>query len=100
MKIYLTIVWMAIVTYLPRWVPLTILSNKKLPVRLTLFLKYIPYAALGALIFPDILFSTNYLFSAIAGMAMACIGAYFGLNVVLVVLIGILAAYGVEILLI
>lgn len=54
--IYL-IVGMGIVTYLPRMMPATVLSRKKLPKLLIKFLSYIPAAVLSALFFPSVLLS-------------------------------------------
>ncbi|MGI6566811.1 MAG: AzlD domain-containing protein [Firmicutes bacterium] len=46
---------MAFVTYLPRTLPLLLGSEVRLPLWLERWLKLVPYAALGALIFPGIL---------------------------------------------
>lgn len=52
---WLMIGGMALVTYLPRLLPFLMVSGKKLPRKFELFLGYIPYAALGALIIPGFL---------------------------------------------
>ena len=90
---------MGLVTFLPRWIPMTVLSNKKLSPRIVKFLKYIPFAALGSLIFPDILYSTNDVSSATVGTIIAVLFASFKMNIVLVVVAAILGAYFFEILL-
>lgn len=73
--IYLLV--MAGVTYLIRLLPI-LLMKKKLKNRfLRSFLYYIPYAVLGAMTFPAILYSTNSLISAGAGVVVAIIVAYF-----------------------
>ncbi len=46
---------MALVTYIPRALPVFLIEKTKMNRRTELFLEYIPYAALGALIFPGIL---------------------------------------------
>jgi branched-subunit amino acid transport protein len=46
---------MGVVTYLPRTLPLLLGSEMRLPLWLERWLKLVPYAALGALIFPGIL---------------------------------------------
>ena len=43
---------MALVTYLPRMIPLTILDGKELPPIVSAVLRNIPYAVLGALDLP------------------------------------------------
>lgn len=55
MKIPLLIVGMALVTYLPRLLPALFLDRFEFPGWFKRWLKNIPYAALGALIFPGVL---------------------------------------------
>ncbi|MFS0575456.1 AzlD domain-containing protein [Sporosarcina sp. 179-K 3D1 HS] len=87
---------MALVTYIPRMIPLTWLDGKELPPLVTGVLRNIPYAVLGALIFPAILFvqEGNLLFGII-GAATAFLIAFIGGGVMSVVLgtIGVLAVY-------
>ncbi|WP_342512956.1 AzlD domain-containing protein [Sporosarcina sp. FSL K6-1522] len=87
---------MAIVTYLPRMVPLTFLDGKQLPPIVSGVLSNIPYAVLGALIFPAIFFvqEGNLLFGVI-GAGTAFLIAFLGGGVMPVVLgtIGVLAVY-------
>ena len=87
---------MALVTYLPRMIPLTILDGVELPPIVSAVLGNIPYAVLGALIFPAILFvqEGNILFGVI-GAGVAFLIAIIGGGVMPVVLgtIGVLAVY-------
>lgn len=92
------VVAMALVTYIPRVFPMIFLKDKKLPPFIESFLKLIPVAALGSLIFPQILYSTGNLSSAVVGCIVAAICAYFELNVIIVVLGGILGVFAFEIL--
>ena len=55
MKITLVILGMALVTYLPRLLPALVLDRIQFPAWFNRWLKSIPYAALGALIFPGVL---------------------------------------------
>jgi branched-subunit amino acid transport protein len=48
----LLVLGMGIVTYLPRWIPLVFLSNRRLPLFLRQWLDFIPAAVLSALILP------------------------------------------------
>lgn len=87
---------MALATYIPRMIPLTFLEGKELPPVVSGVLRNIPYAVLGALIFPAVLFvqEGNFLFGVIgAGVAFAI--ALLGGGVMSVVLgtIGVLAVY-------
>ncbi|WP_408956444.1 AzlD domain-containing protein [Natroniella sp. ANB-PHB2] len=84
---------MAVVTYLPRALPMALLKELDLPPFLNRFLKFIPYAALGALIFPGILYSTGSSLSAILGGLVAVILALVAPHLLLVVIGGIIGAF-------
>lgn len=98
-KIILMIFGMGLVTYIPRALPLVALSGMKLPPLAKRFLENIPYAALGALIFPGILSSTGDLRLSIIGGICALIMAYWELNLVLVVAGSIGVVYLVQVVL-
>ncbi|MCW1926702.1 AzlD domain-containing protein [Bhargavaea beijingensis] len=87
---------MAVVTYLPRAIPLTFLEGKELPPAISGVLRNIPFAVLGALIFPAILYAQpeDLLFGVI-GFASAALIAWLGGGVMGTVLgtIVILAVY-------
>jgi branched-subunit amino acid transport protein len=85
-KIYLIVIGMALVTYLPRVLPIIFLQNLKLPKKLQRFLSFIPYTILGALIFPGILSSTGNTLSALIGSFTAIILAWNGLNILFIVI--------------
>lgn len=75
---------MAGVTYLIRVLPF-VLVNKKIENRfLNSFLYYIPYTVLAAMTFPAILYGTNHMISAIAGLAAAVFIAYRGKGLLIV----------------
>jgi len=48
---------MGLVTYLPRWMPLFVLSQRTMPGWLVEWLDLIPVAILSALVFPEVLTS-------------------------------------------
>lgn len=89
---------MAIVTYIPRAFPLTFLEGRELPPMVSGVLRNIPFAVLGALIFPAILFvqEGNILFGLIGAIAAFAI-AFAGANVIVVVMgsIAVLAIYSI-----
>ena len=94
--IIITIVGMAVVTYLPRMIPFIMFRGKELPLFLQGVLKNVPYAALGALIFPAVfLIQEGEIMFGVVGMAAAFLIAFLGANVIVVVLgsIAILSAY-------
>jgi Predicted membrane protein len=53
-EIWLTIVFMGLVTYLPRLLPMAFLSQVVMPRWLEVWLKYVPTSIFGALIFSEI----------------------------------------------
>lgn len=57
-KIFLLILGMAIVTYIPRAIPAIFVGRLKFPPKVEKFLKLIPYTAMAALIFPGV-FTTD-----------------------------------------
>ncbi len=68
---------MALVTYLVRAIPL-VLIKKKIENRFFLsFLHYMPYAVLSVMTIPAVFFATDHIASAIAGVCIALILAYF-----------------------
>ena len=76
-QLLLYIAVMVGVTYLIRMLPLAIFKTKINSRFLRSFLFYVPYAVLGAMTFPAILFSTSTLPSAIVGFAVALVLAFF-----------------------
>jgi branched-subunit amino acid transport protein len=53
--IFLTILGMALVTYLPRLLPVYFLSSTSLPPLVVTWLRYVPVAVLAAMLFPSLL---------------------------------------------
>ena len=77
---------MALVTYLIRMLPLTAFRR---PIRsrfVQSFLTYIPFAVLGAMTFPEVLYSTGDLRTAAAGVAVAVVLAWRGKGLLTVAL--------------
>lgn len=69
---------MAGVTYLVRMLPLTVF-RKEIKSRFVMsFLHYVPYAVLGAMTIPDVLYSTGNVGTALAGFAVAVVLAWRG----------------------
>ena len=66
------------VTYLIRMLPLTVF-RKEIKSRFVMsFLHYVPYAVLGAMTIPDVLYSTGNIGTALAGLAVAVVLAWRG----------------------
>ncbi|MGM0420006.1 MAG: AzlD domain-containing protein [Bacillota bacterium] len=89
----LLILGMTLATYIPRMLPLVVLSELKPSPFFKRFLKYIPPAALSALIFPGILTATQSSLIALIGGAAAFVLAYFKTNLLFIVLVSIGVVY-------
>jgi branched-subunit amino acid transport protein len=94
-EIIIMIIGMAVVTYIPRMLPFVMFRGKQLPPFLQGVLNNVPYATLGALIFPAILFIQEDIWYGLVGAAAAFIVAFMGANVILVVIgsISVLTLY-------
>lgn len=92
--------WMAIVTYIPRVLPLTVFQKQIRSKYIRSFLNYTPYAVLGAMTFPDVFTSTGSLTSALIGTAAALVLSYFGRGLVTVACAAIAVVYLAEMFLI
>ncbi|MBQ7865889.1 MAG: AzlD domain-containing protein [Clostridia bacterium] len=93
---------MAGVTYLVRMLPLTVFRKEIKSVFVKSFLHYVPYAVLGAMTFPDVLYSTGSLWTALAGLIVAVIMAWRGRSLLTVAIgacLAVAAAQGVMLLL-
>lgn len=90
---FLAICFMALVTYLPRMLPMAIFRREIKSKYIKSFLQYVPYAVLGALTFPDIFYSTATLATAICGTIAAIILAYFERSLVIVAMGAIITVY-------
>lgn len=97
-RVLICIFLMALVTYLPRVLPMTIFRKPIKSRFIRSFLDYTPYAVLGAMTFPDVFTSTGNLYSALAGTAVALILSYFRKGLVTVACSAIAVVYVVEML--
>ncbi|KAE9632071.1 AzlD domain-containing protein [Defluviitalea raffinosedens] len=87
---------MAIVTYIPRVLPIAVFKRKLQSKFIRSFLFYVPFAVLGAMTFPDILYSTSHIYSAAAGLVIALILAYFEKGLMTVAVSSIILVYLLE----
>lgn len=89
---------MFVVTYLPRSMPLTILSKVNLPPFVLEILQYIPVAILGALLLPGILIQDGSLNISLSNHALisaivACVVAFSFKKLFLTILSGVLCMF-------
>ncbi len=84
---------MAGVTYIVRMIPFTLVKGKIKSVYIQSFLYYVPYAVLGAMTFPFILYSTGSTLTGIVGMAVAFLLAFMRRSLLTVAASAALAAF-------
>ena len=87
---------MAGVTYLVRMVPLVIFRKKIENTFIRSFLYYIPYAVLAAMTFPAVFSSTGGIWSALVGLLVALLLAFFEKGLVTVALCACAAGFLAE----
>lgn len=96
------LVVMAGVTYLIRMLPLTVFRRQIHNRFVKSFLYYVPYAVLGAMTFPDVLYATGSLWTALCGLVVAVVMAWRGRSLLTVAIgacLAVAAAQGVMLLL-
>src|SRR5690554_826288 len=95
-RIIMAVILMAIVTYIPRVLPMVFIKKRLSSRFLRSFLYYVPYAALGAMTFPGILYSTGKISSALIGMSVALVLSYFEKGLLEVAVGAIITVYLVQ----
>ena len=83
-NVYLYIAVVALVTYLIRVLPLTLIRREIKNPFLRSFLYYVPYVTLAAMTFPAILHATDSLWSGLAALVAGVLVAWFSGNLFLV----------------
>ena len=95
-NIFIYIAVMALVTYLIRMLPLVIFRKKIENRFIRSFLYYIPYAVLAAMTFPAVFSSTGCVWSAVAGLIVALLLAFFEKGLLTVALSSCVAVFVIE----
>lgn len=95
-NIYIYIMVMAIVTYLIRLLPLTLIRKEITNTFIRSFLYYVPFVTLTVMTFPAILSATNSMYSALAALIVAVILAYKGGSLFQVSILACLVVYIME----
>lgn len=90
---FIAVLLMSIVTYISRVFPMVVFRREIKSKYIKSFLRYVPYAVLGALTFPNIFYSTKNIASAICGTVVALILAYKEKSLVVVAIGAILTVY-------
>lgn len=95
-NIYIYILIMAVVTYLIRLLPLTLIRKEIKSTYIKSFLYYVPYVTLAAMTFPAILSATANIWSAAVGFIVALILAYRGKSLIQVSLLACVSVFIIE----
>ncbi len=98
MKLIGYILVMAAVTYAVRCLPLTLFRKDITNVYIRSFLKYIPYAVLGSMTLPAILYSTGSIASAAIGLVAAAVLSYMERSLLTVASVACIVVFLVEML--
>ena len=96
---YLYIAIVALVTYLIRVLPLTLIRREIKNQFLRSFLYYVPYVTLAAMTFPAIIHATGSVWASLAALVVGVLGAWFSGNLFLVAASGCVVVFLVELLL-
>ena len=96
-KILIMVAGMTAVTYIPRLLPFFFFNTEKIPKRLKRFLTAVPFAALGALLFPDSLTALGgngmEILGAAAALLIAGVTAWFSKNILITFIVGVITAF-------
>ena len=87
------VIIMALVTYIPRALPLTLFSKQINSRFIRSFLYYVPYAVLASLTFPAIFYCTANPVAAVVGTIVALIMAFFEQSLVIVAACAVLSMF-------
>lgn len=87
---------MFVVTYATKAVGLLLVKKQIKNRYIQSFLYYLPYSVLAVMVFPSMLFSTSFLWSGIAGAAVAMALSFFRCGLLPVSVASIAAVYLVE----
>ena len=94
-NVYVYIFGMALVTYLIRVLPLTLIRKKIENKTIRSFLYYVPYVTLAVMTFPAILDATQSPLAAVA-LVVAIVFAYFGKSLFFVAISSSLTVFIIE----
>lgn len=95
-NIYIYITVMAVVIFLIRVLPLTLIRKKITNKTLRSFLYYVPYVTLAVMTFPAILEATGSVWSGLAALIAGVLLAYFGVSLFGVALCSCIVVFVIE----
>lgn len=83
-RYFIAVIIMALVTYIPRTLPITLFTKQIKSRFIKSFLYYVPYAVLASLTFPSIFYCTENTIAAVVGTGVALVLAFFNRSLVVV----------------
>ena len=92
--IILAITIMALVTYIPRALPIVFIKHEIKNRFIKSFLFYVPYAVIASLTFPSILYVTDNMIIASIGALVAIVLAFFKQKLIVVAISSVITIYG------
>jgi branched-subunit amino acid transport protein len=98
-NVYLYILVMALVAYLVRVLPLTLIRKEIKNKTIRSFLYYVPYVTLAVMTFPAILYTTGTIWSGLAAFMVAMVLAFRGAGLMQVALSACTVVFFLELLL-
>lgn len=98
-NVYIYIAVMALVTYLVRVLPLTLIRREIKNKTIRSFLYYVPYVTLAVMTFPSILYATGTIWSGVAALIVAMVFAFRGAGLMQVALSACATVFLVELIL-
>lgn len=93
MRYFVAVIIMALVTYIPRTLPITLFTGEIKSKFIKSFLYYVPYAVLASLTFPGIFYCTDNMYAAIGGTVVALILAFYNRSLVVVAAAAVAAIF-------
>ena len=96
-SILVLVLLMAAVTFIPRLIPLVFMRIDNIPKKLRIFLSYIPYAVLGALIIPGGIGGIpNRPWISITVLAAAALISWIKNSIIITLILCIALAWGLQ----
>ncbi len=95
-NVYIYIAIMAVVTYLIRVLPLTLIRREIKNRFIRSFLYYVPYVTLAVMTFPAILHATNSIWSGLAALVVGIVLAWLGQSLLTVAVAACVVVYVLE----
>lgn len=99
MKLFLYVLVMALVTYLIRMIPFTLIRKKIKSRFFKSFLYYMPYAVLSAMTFPSVLYATGSPLASGIAAGVAIVLSFFRVPMTVVAVVAAGVAYGTQLIL-